>query len=62
MLGILSAIGLDHRQFGLHSLHAGGASADCSRDMAGGVMRMPRICYVKDKMEDRLEVSHRIGL
>ena len=48
MLEMLEAIGLDKRQFGLHSLRAGGASAatnagvgtDFSRDTVDGKMRM----------------------
>ena len=39
VLGMLSAIGLDHHQFGLHSLR----QIDYSRGMAGGVARIPRM-------------------
>ena len=68
VLGMLSAIGLDHRQFGLHSLHARGASAAAYVGVPDKLFkRHGRWCsenakdgYVKDRMEDRL--LSRIGL
>ena len=68
VLGMLSAIGLDHRQFGLHSLRAGGASAAANVGVPDrlfkrhGRWRSENAKDVKDGMEERLEVSRRIGL
>ena len=70
VLGMLSAIGLDHRQFGLHSLRAGGASAAANAGVPDRLFKRhgrwrsenAKDGYVKDRMEERLEVSRRIGL
>ena len=63
----LSAIGLDPKRIGLHSLRSGGASA------AGVPDRMfkwhgrwrsenAKDGYVKDSLKDRLSVSQHLGL
>ena len=70
VLGMLLAIGLDHRQFGLHSLRAGGASAAANAGVPDRLFKRhgrwhsknAKDGYVKDGMEERLEVSRRIGL
>ena len=70
MLEMLSAIGLDRRQFGLHSLRAGSASAAANASVPDRLFKRhgrwhsenAKDGYVKGRMEDRLEVSHRIGL
>ena len=70
VLGMLSAIGLDRRQFGLHSLCAGGASAAANAGVPDRLFKRhgrwlsenAKDGYVKDRLEDRLEVSRKIGL
>ena len=67
---MLSAIGLDHHQFGLHSLRAGGASAAANAGVPDRLFKRhgrwrsenAKDGYVKDRMEERLEVSRKIGL
>ena len=62
----IKAIGLDPRQFGLHSLRSGGASAVAN----AGVVKCygqwhsenAKDGYIKDKLEDRLSVSKNISL
>lgn len=66
----LEAIGLDKRQYGLHSLRSGGASAAA---LAGVPDRMfkrhgrwrsgnAKDGYVKDSLTNRLLVSQSLGL
>ena len=48
----LAALGLDPKQFGLHSLRSGGASAAanaavCSNTMAVGIVKMQRMVALK---------------
>ena len=67
---MLSAIGLDHHQFGLHSLRAGGSSAAANAGVPDRLFKRhgrwrsenAKDGYVKDTMEERLEVSRKIGL
>ena len=67
---MLSAIGVDHHQFGLHSLRAGGASAAANAGVPDRLFKRhgrwrsenAKDGYVKDTMEERLEVSRKIGL
>ena len=70
MLDMLSAIGLDKRQFGLHSLRAGGASAAANAGVADRFFKRhgrwrsenAKDGYVKDSLEERLRVSRNLGL
>ena len=70
LLDKLKAVGLDPKQFGLHSLRSGGASAAAN---AGVPVRWfkrhgrwlsenAKDGYIKDKLEDRLSVSRNLGL
>ena len=67
----LSALGLDTKQFGLHSLRSGGGASAAAN--AGVPDRMfkrhgrwrsenAKDGYVKDSLEERLSVSQRLGL
>ena len=66
----LSAIGLDPKRFGLHSLRSGGASAAANAGVPDRMFkRHGRWCsenakdgYVKDSLEERLLVSQKLGL
>ena len=70
MLERIKAIGLDPRQFGLHSLRSGGALAAANAGVPDrwfkhhGRWRSENAKdgYIKDKLEDRLSVSKNIGL
>lgn len=66
----LAAIGLDTKQFGIHSLRAGGASAAANAGVPDRMFkRHGRWCsenakdgYVKDSVAERLQVSSSLGL
>ena len=67
----LSALGLDKRLFGLHSLHSGGASTAAqagvpdrllSAMVDGAASETAKDGYVQDKLEDRLSVSRSLVL
>ena len=66
----LSAIGLDPKRFGLHSLRSGGASAAANAGVPDRMFKWHgRWCsenakdgYVKDSLKDRLSVSQHLGL
>ena len=66
----IAAIGLDPKQFGLHSLRAGGASAAANAGVPDRWFKRhgrwrsenAKDGYIKDKLEDRLSVSQNIGL
>ena len=66
----LSELGLDQKQFGLHSLRSGGASAAAYAGVPDRLFKRHRRWrsenakdgYVKDSLESRLSVSKRIGL
>ena len=70
MLEKTAAIGLDPKQFGLHSLRAGGASAAANAGVPDRWFKRhgrwrsenAKDGYIKDKLEDRLSVSQNIGL
>ena len=70
VLDMLAAIGLDKKQFGLHSLQSGAASAAANAGvpnrffMRHGRWRSEnaRDGYVKDSLEERLKVSRNLGL
>ena len=70
VLDMLSAIGLDKRQFGLHSLRSGGASAAANSGIADRFFKRhgrwrsenAKDGYVKDSLQERLKVSRNIGL
>lgn len=63
-------IGLDPKQFGLHSLRSGGASAAANAGVPDRwfkrhgrwVSENAKDGYVKDKLEDRLSVTRSLGL
>ena len=66
----LAALGLDPKQFGLHSLRSGGASAAANAGVPDRLFKRhgrwrsenAKDGYVKDSMESRLSVSRDIGL
>ena len=66
----LQAIGLDKRQYGLHSLRAGGASAAANAGVPDRMFKRhgrwrsenAKDGYVKDSFTSRLQVSKAIGL
>ena len=66
----LHQIGLDKSKFGLHSLRSGGASAAANAGVPDRWFKRhgrwrsenAKDGYVKDKLEDRLSVSQKIGL
>ena len=70
MLEMLEAIGLDKRQFGLHSLRAGGASAAANAGVVDRLFKRhgrwrsenAKDGYVKDTLQERLKVSRNLGL
>ena len=67
----LTAIGLNARKYGLHSLRAGGATqatrhVDVCEELVQKhgrwVTRRSKNMYVKDKMERRLRITLNLGL
>ena len=70
VLDMLSAIGLDKRQFGLHSLRAGGASAAANAGIPDRFFKRhgrwrsenAKDGYVRDSLKERLKVSQCLGL
>ena len=66
----LEAIGLDRRQYGLHSLRAGGASAAANAGVPDRMFKRhgrwrsenAKDGYIKDSLESRLQVSKKLGL
>ena len=66
----LKELGLDTKQFGLHSLRSGGASAAANAGVPDRwfkrhgrwVSENAKDGYVKDKLEDRLSVTRSLGL
>ena len=66
----LSELGLDRKQFGLHSLRSGGTSAAACTGVPDRLFKRhgrwrsesAKDGYVKDSLESRLSVSKRIGL
>ena len=66
----LSAIGLDPKRFGLHSLRSGGASAAANAGVPDRMFKRhgrwrsenAKDGYVKDSLEERLLVSQKLGL
>ena len=70
VLAKLEAIGLDKRQYGLHSLRAGGASAAANAGVPDRMFKRhgrwrsenAKDGYVKDSLDNRLQVSKKIGL
>ena len=70
VLAMLESIGLDRKQFGLHSLRSGGASAAanagvpdrCFKRHGRWASESAKDGYVQDKLEDRLSVSKKLGL
>ena len=70
VLAMLSSIGLDRGEYGLHSLRSGGASAAANRGVSDRLIKYhggwrsdtARDAYIKDSLESRLSVSRLIGL
>ena len=70
VLDMLAAIGLDKRQFGLHSLRSGGASAAANARVPDRFFKRhgrwqsenAKDGYVKDSLEERLKVTRNLGL
>ena len=70
VLDMLTAIGLDRKQFGLHSLRAGGASAAANSGVPDRFFKRhgrwksenAKDGYVKDSLDERLKVSRNLGL
>ena len=70
VLDMLTAIGLDKKQFGLHSLRSGGASAAANAGVPDRFFKRhgrwrsenAKDGYVKDSLEERLKVSRNLGL
>ena len=66
----IEAIGLDKRQYGLHSLRAGGASAAANAGVPNRMFKRhgrwrsknAKDGYVEDSLTSRLQVSKAIGL
>ena len=66
----LEEIGLDKRQYGLHSLRAGGASAAANAGVPDRMFKRhgrwrsenAKDGYVKDSLSSRLQVSQKLGL
>ena len=70
VLTLLESIGLDRKQFGLHSLRSGGASAAANAGVPDRCFKRhgrwksenAKDGYVKDDLQQRLDVSRNIGL
>ena len=70
VLTMLESVGLDRKQFSLHSLRAGGASAAanagvpdrCFKRHGRWLSESAKDGYVKDNFEERLLVSKKLGL
>ena len=70
VLEMLTAIGLDKKHFGLHSLRSGGASAAANSGIADRFFKRhgrwrsenAKDGYVKDSLDERLKVSRGLGL
>ena len=70
MLEKLVAIGLDKRQFGVHSLRSGGASAAAQAGVPDRWFKRhgrwrsenAKDGYIKENLQDRLQVSRSLGL
>ena len=66
----LTALGLNAKQFGLHSLRSGGASAAANAGVPDRMFKRhgrwrsenAKDGYVKDSLKDRLLVSQKLGL
>ena len=66
----ISAIGLDPKRFGLHSLRSGGASAAANAGVPDRMIKRhgrwhsenAKDGYVKDSLEECLLVSQKLGL
>ena len=70
LLEKLSAVGLDPKKYGLHSLRAGGATAAANAGVPDRLFKRhgrwrsenAKDGYVKDSLSSRLSVSKNIGL
>ena len=70
VLAKLEAIGLDRREYGLHSLRAGGATSAANAGVPDRMFKRhgrwrsenAKDGYVKDSLDSRLQVSRKIGL
>ena len=70
MLEKLGEVGLDKSKFGLHSLRSGGASAAANAGIPDRWFKRhgrwrsesAKDGYIKDSLEDRLQVSRNLGL
>ena len=70
VLAMLESIGLDRKQFSLHSLHSGGASAAANAGVPDRHFKRhgwwrsesAKDGYVQDRIEERLSVSKKLGL
>ena len=70
VLAMLESIGLDRKQFSLHSLRSGGASAAanagvpdrCFKRHGRWLSESAKDGYIQDKLEERLSVSKKLGL
>ena len=70
MLEAVSAIGLDSKQFGLHSLRSGGATQAANNHVTDRLFKLhgrwrsenAKDGYVKDSLNSRLAVSKNLGI
>jgi len=70
VLDMLSAVGLDQRKFGLHSLRSGGASAAANAGVPDRMFKRhgrwrsenAKDGYIQDALDERLTVSRNLGL
>ena len=70
VLTMLESIGLDRKQFSLHSLRSGGASAAANAGVPDRYFKRhgrwlsesAKDGYIQDKLEERLSVSKKLGL
>ena len=70
LLEKLSAVGLDAKKYGFHSLRAGGATAAANAGVPDRLFKRhgrwrsenAKDGYVKDSLKNRLSVSKNIGL
>ena len=69
-MDMLSAVGLDKRKFGVHSLRSGGALAAANAGVPDRMFQRHGRCqsedakdgYIQDALDERLTVSCNLGL
>ena len=70
MLNALETIGLDKKQFGLHSLRSGGATAAAAAGVEDRLFKKhgrwksknAKDGYIKESIDNRLSVSKKLGI